>query len=97
MLMESDFSEESKCLVGAQFASPRHEGSNVLGQATPAEPYTGLRNLRPMRSSKPMASASRVTSAPAASQSSAMAFMNEILVAKNELAAVLTNSAVDDR
>ena len=38
--------------------------------------------------------ASTVTSPPAASQISAIAFMNEILVAKNELAATLTNSAV---
>ena len=41
-----------------------------------------------------MASASWVTSAPEASHSSAIALMNEIFVAKNEFAAVLTSSAV---
>ena len=35
-----------------------------------------------------------MTSAPAASQTSAMALMNEILVARNALAAALTSSAV---
>ena len=47
-----------------------------------------------MRSSWPRASASRVTSAPVASQTSAIALMNEILVARKELAATLTSSAV---
>ncbi len=41
-----------------------------------------------------MASASFVTSAPVTSQTSAIALMNEILVARNELAATLTSSAV---
>ena len=47
-----------------------------------------------MRSSCPIASARSVTSAPVASHSSAMALMNEILVARNELAATLTSWAV---
>ncbi len=41
-----------------------------------------------------MAVASWVTSAPAASQTSAMALMNEIFVARKEFAATLTSSAV---
>ena len=36
----------------------------------------------------------QVTSAPAASQTSAIALMNEIFVARNALAATLTSSAV---
>ena len=38
--------------------------------------------------------ASSVTSAPVTSQTSAIALMNEILVARNEFAATLTSSAV---
>ena len=41
-----------------------------------------------------MPSASRVTSAPAASQTSDMALMKEILVARKALAATLVSSAV---
>ena len=41
-----------------------------------------------------MASARVSTSAPAASATSAMALMKEILVARNEFAATLTSSAV---
>ena len=47
-----------------------------------------------MRASYPMASARRVTSAPVASHSSAIALMNEIFVARNEFAATLTSCAV---
>ena len=47
-----------------------------------------------MRSSWPIASASRDTSAPVASHSSAIELMNEIFVARKELAATLTSSAV---
>lgn len=47
-----------------------------------------------MRSSKPMACARSVTSAPAASQTSDTALIKEILVAKNALADTLTSSAV---
>lgn len=47
-----------------------------------------------MRSSYDSASDSSSTSACAASQTSAMALMKEILVARNALAAVLTSSAV---
>ena len=47
-----------------------------------------------MRSSWPRAWASIVTSAPVASQISAIALMKLILVARKELAATLTSSAV---
>ncbi len=47
-----------------------------------------------MRSSCPIAVARWVMSAPVASHTSAIALMNEILVARNELAATFTNSAV---
>ena len=47
-----------------------------------------------MRSSYPIASASSTTSAPVASHTSAIALMNEILVARKALAATLTSSAV---
>jgi len=44
-----------------------------LGRQPPPNPTPALRNLRPIRSSWPMASASLTTSAPAASHTSAMA------------------------
>ena len=47
-----------------------------------------------MRSSYPSESARSTTSAPVASQTSAIALMNEILVARKALAATLTSSAV---
>jgi hypothetical protein len=86
--------QESQRLAQAEFLSARPEGADVLGQAPSAEADPGPRNLRPIRSSWPIASASLTTSPPAASQISAMALMNEIFVARNELAAVLTISAV---
>ena len=47
-----------------------------------------------MRASYPIASARVATSAPAWSQMSATALMNEILVARKAFADVLTSSAV---
>ena len=47
-----------------------------------------------MRASWPIASASCVTSAPVASATSAIALMNEILVARNAFADTFTSSAV---
>ena len=47
-----------------------------------------------MRASWPIASASRVTSAPVTSAISAMALMNEIFVARKAFAATFTSSAV---
>lgn len=48
----------------------------------------------PIRGSYPMERASWVTSPPAASQTSAIALMKEILVARKAFAATLTSSAV---
>ena len=47
-----------------------------------------------MRASYPSASARSTTSAPVASQTSAIALMKEILVARKAFAATLTSSAV---
>ncbi len=47
-----------------------------------------------MRSSYPIARASWLTSAPEASQTSAIALMKEIFVARKAFAATLTSSAV---
>ena len=47
-----------------------------------------------MRTSWARASVSLVTSAPVTSHTSAIALMNEIFVARKELAATLTSSAV---
>ncbi len=65
-----------------------------LGRQPPPNPSPAPRNLRPIRSSCPMASASATTSAPTASHTSDIALMNEIFVARNEFAAALTSSAV---
>ena len=65
-----------------------------FGRQPPPNPSPALRKRRPIRSSIPIASASWVTSAPVASHSSAIALMNEIFVARNELAATLTSCAV---
>jgi hypothetical protein len=65
-----------------------------LGRQPPPKPRPACRNRPPMRSSWPSASASSTTSAPVASHTSAIALMNEILVARNEFAATLTSSAV---
>ena len=65
-----------------------------LGRQPPPKPMPARRNFRPIRSSCPMASASLATSPPAASQTSAMALMKEIFVARKEFAEVFTSSAV---
>ena len=65
-----------------------------LGRQPPPNPRPGDRNRLPIRASYPSASASGITSAPAFSQTSAMALMKEILVARNAFAATLTSSAV---
>ena len=57
-----------------------------LGRQPPPKPSPALRNRRPIRASWPSASASTRTSAPAASHTSEMALMNEILVARKALA-----------
>lgn len=65
-----------------------------FGRQPPPKPIPARRNFEPIRSSCPIASASFLTSPSAASQTSAMALMNEIFVARKELAAVFTSSAV---
>ena len=65
-----------------------------LGRQPPPKPTPALRNLRPIRSSWPIASARSTTSPPAASHTSATALMNEILVARKAFADTLTSSAV---
>ena len=65
-----------------------------LGRQPPPNPSPGTRNRPPIRLSWASASASGTMSAPAASQTSAIALMNETLVARNALAATLTSSAV---
>src|ERR1700694_4038373 len=65
-----------------------------LGRHPPPKPRPALRKRRPIRGSYPRASASSVTSASAASHTSEIALMNEILVARNAFADTLTSSAV---
>ena len=65
-----------------------------LGRQPPPNPSPGFRNRPPIRSSCASAVARSDTSAPVASQTSAIALMKEILVARNELAATLTSSDV---
>ena len=94
MLIASTSRRNVSAWSAPELAGAGHERADVLGQAAAAEAEAGAEELRPMRSSWPMASASVATSAPAASQTSAIALMNEIFVARNEFAAVLTSSAV---
>ena len=65
-----------------------------LGRQPPPKPRPGRRPAPPIRWSYASASASLRTSASAASQTSAMALMKEILVARKAFAATLTSSAV---
>jgi hypothetical protein len=65
-----------------------------FGRQPPPKPRPGRRPAGPIRGSWPSASASRWTSPCAASHTSAIALMNEILVARNAFAATFTSSAV---
>ena len=90
-----DLAQERHRLVDAELAGPRDERADVLGQAAAAETEagatgTGGRSAGRIRSP----AASCVTSAPVTSHTSAIALMNEILVARKEFAATLTSSAV---
>ena len=68
-----------------------------LGRQPPPKPRPGLQEpAADARRRSASASASVVTSAPVASHTSAIALMNEILVARKELAATLTSSAVGE-
>ncbi|MNU09137.1 hypothetical protein D3C72_2555350 [compost metagenome] len=53
-----------------------------------------MRNLVPIRLSRPMPRATCCTSAPVASQRSAISLMKVIFIARNALAAYLMSSAV---
>ena len=81
-----DLAQEGQRLVGAELAGAGHEGADVLGQAAAAEAEAGVEEL----AADAVVVAERVgellTSAPAASQTSAIALMNEILVARKALA-----------
>ena len=90
-----DLAEEGQGLVGAQFAGPCHERANVLRQATAAEAKAGVQEScgRCGHRGRWRRRAGR-RRRPLASQTSAMALMKEILVARNEFAAALTSSAV---
>ena len=90
-----DLAQERQRLVGAELPRPRHERADVLRQAATAEPETGVEEpAADARVVVPAPRPSWVTSAPVASHTSAIALMNEILVARNALAATLTSSAV---
>src|SRR5271165_3335224 len=65
-----------------------------LGRQPPPKPRPGRKAAPPIRGSSPSASDSFMTSALAASHTSAMALMNEIFVARKAFAATLTISAV---
>ena len=86
MLIASTSRRKRQRLVDAQLAGPGHERADVLGQAAAAEAEPGVEEL----AADPVVVADRVgqlvTSAPVASQSSAIALMNEILVARKALA-----------
>ncbi len=63
-------------------------------QAAAAEPESGVEELPPDPVIHPDRIGEHRDIGPGASQSSAIALMNEIFVARNEFAAVLTSSAV---
>jgi len=65
-----------------------------LGRHPPPKPRPACRKRPPIRSSYDSALDSAITSAPVASQTSAMALMKLIFVARKALAATLTSSAV---
>ena len=65
-----------------------------FGRQPPPKPIPACKKRLPILGSYPIAFAKTVMSPPDASQTSAMALINEIFVAKNEFAATFTNSAV---
>ena len=90
-----DLAQEVQRLVRAELAGAGGEGADVLGQAAAAEAEAGAQEL----AADALVVGQRLgesctTSAPAASHTSAMALMKEILVARKEFAATLTSSAV---
>ena len=94
-LIVVDLAQEVQRLVDAELVGARHEGADVLGQAAAAEAEAGAAGTGARCGRRaPIASASATTSAPDASHTSAIALMNEILVARKAFAATLTSSAV---
>ncbi len=89
-----DLAQERQRLVDAELAGPGHERADVLGQAAAAEAEAGVEEPPADAGVVGQRLASCVTSAPEASHTSAIALMKEILVARKELAATLTSSAV---
>ena len=89
-----DVPQEGNSLADAERFGPVGEGPDVLGQAAAAE--TKARLEEP--AADPGVVGERLgkvaTSAPVVSQTSAMALMYEIFVARNEFAATFTSSAV---
>ena len=65
-----------------------------FGKHPPPNPIPACKKRLPILGSYPIALARTVTSPPAASQTSAIALINEIFVARNEFAATFTNSDV---
>ena len=95
MLIASTSLQEGQRLVDAQLAGPGHEGADVLGQAAAAEAEPGVQEA----AADPGVVGQRLGKhasrrRPVASQTSAIALMKEILVARKALAATLTSSAV---
>ena len=64
-----------------------------LGRHEPPNPGPGWRNFGPIRRSSPIPFATSWTSAPTASESTAISLMNEIFAARNAFAAYLISSA----
>ena len=95
MLIASTSRRKRQRLVDAELAGAGHERADVLGQAAAAEAEPGAEEL----AADPGVVAERLGQlrrrrAPAASQTSAIALMKEIFVARKALAATLTSSAV---
>ena len=78
----------------SQLGGPGHERPDVFRQAAAAETKARGEEAAADPVSWPSASARVTTSAPAASHTSAIALMNETLVARKALAATLASSAV---
>ena len=65
-----------------------------MGKQDPPKPMPGLRKCVPIRWSRPIPRATSSTFAPVSSHTLAISLMNEILVARNALAASLIISAL---
>lgn len=77
-----------------RFSPIRASAWRSLGRQKPPKPMPARKNAGPIRESRPMPRVTVATSAPVASQRSAMRLAKEILVARNEFEACLINSAL---